>query len=314
MELTRRLALAGGLAAAPAVAHAAAPAYEVLAKGLGFPEGPVAMADGSVIFCEILGKKLSRWRPGGGVVETVLAFPAGAPNGATLGPDGALYVCNNGGRDPYSGGVLQRLDLATKTLTTLYRSVGGNTLSGPNDLVFDEWGDFWFTDMGRTLARTQEMGGLYWAKADGSEVREIAYPIVGANGVALGPDRRTLYVVMAFHRQVQVLKIAGRGQVVQAGGKAQVTGLVGLPGLAGCDSMAMEVNGNLVLANWQAGATVVSPDGRIVEQHPFGGLAVTNLCFGGADMRDVYLTANGPDGGMLLKTRWPRPGLKLLGR
>jgi gluconolactonase len=314
MELTRRLALAGGIAAAPALATAAAPGFEVLAKGLGFPEGPVAMADGSVIFCEILGKKLSRWRPGAGAVETVLAFPAGAPNGATLGPDGALYVCNNGGRDPYSGGALQRLDLATRQLKTLYSAVAGNGLSGPNDLVFDEWGDIWFTDMGRTVARTHELGGLYWAKADGSEVREVAYPIMAANGVALSPDRRTLYVVMAFHRQVQVLRIVGRGQAAQTGGKVEVKGLVGLPGLAGCDSMAMEAGGNLVLANWQAGATVVSPDGRIVEQHPFGGLAVTNLCFGGADMRDAYLTANGPDGGVLLKTRWPRPGLKLLHR
>ena len=313
MTLTRRLALAGGLAAAPVLARAAAPAFEVLAKGLQFPEGPVPMADGSVIFCEILGKKLSRWRPGG-AVETVFEFPAGAPNGATLGPDGALYVCNNGGRTPYSGGALQRLDLATRTPKTLYTEVAGNRLSGPNDLVFDEWGDIWFTDMGRVLARTQELGGLYWAKADGSEIREVAYPIAGANGVALGPDRRTIYVVQTFERKVQVLKIAGRGQLVQANGKAQMTGLAGLPGLANCDSLAVEAGGNLVIANWQAGATVVSPAGKLVEQRPFGPYSLTNVAFGGADLRTLYATGNGADGGVLLLAAWPRPGLKLLHR
>lgn len=312
-ELTRRGLMVGGLAAAPAFARAAA-AFEVLAKGLQFPEGPVPMADGSVIFCEITAKRLSRWQPGGGV-EAVFDFAGGAPNGATLGPDGALYICNNGGRPPaYVGGALQRLDLSTRTLKTLYTTVAGNPLSGPNDLVFDEWGDIWFTDMGRTLSRTQELGGLYWAKADGSEAREIAYPIAGANGVALAPDRRTLYVVQTFQRQVQALKITGRGQVAHAGGKAVVKGLIGLAGFANCDSMAVEANGDLVIANWLAGTTVVSPAGRLVEQRSFAPYNVTNLAFGGADLRTLYLTANAPDGGVLLRARWPRAGLKLLYR
>ena len=272
------------------------------------------MADGSVIFCEILAKRLARWRPGG-KVETVVELPAGAPNGASLGPDGALYICNNGGRPPaYAGGALQRFDLATKQLKTLYSASSDGPLVGPNDLVFDEWGDVWFTDMGRTLPRSQELGGLYWGKADGSEIRQIAYPIAAPNGVALGPDRRTLYLVQTFQRQVHALKIEGRGKVAQADGKAAIKGLAGLPGLANCDSMAVEAGGNLLIANWQEGVTVLAPDGRLLGHRSFAPYNVTNLAFGGADMRTLYLTANAPDGGVLLRARWPRSGLKLLYR
>src|SRR4029450_9467972 len=66
-----------------------------IASGLEFPEGPVAMPDGSVVLVEMLGPRLTRVRPDG-TKETVAEMPGG-PNGAALGPDGAMYVCNNGG-------------------------------------------------------------------------------------------------------------------------------------------------------------------------------------------------------------------------
>ena len=72
-------------------------AIEVIAEGLDFPEGPVVMADGSVIVVEIHAGQITRcW--GGGRKE-VVAMPGGGPNGAAIGPDGALYVCNSGGLD-----------------------------------------------------------------------------------------------------------------------------------------------------------------------------------------------------------------------
>jgi len=67
---------------------------KVIAEGLRFPEGPIAMADGSVLLVEIARGTLSRVRDGR--VE-VVADLGGGPNGAAIGPDGACYVCNNGG-------------------------------------------------------------------------------------------------------------------------------------------------------------------------------------------------------------------------
>src|SRR5262245_66054109 len=71
------------------------PQITEVASGLKFPEGPVALDDGSVLVVELGGGCITRVRPDGSK-ETV-ASPGGSPNGAAIGPDGALYVCNSGG-------------------------------------------------------------------------------------------------------------------------------------------------------------------------------------------------------------------------
>src|SRR6476659_7983849 len=141
----------------------------LLADGLQFPEGPVAMPDGSVLVVEIFGPTLSRIAPDG--TRTVVAEVPGGPNGAAIGPDGAVYLCNNGGcftpvpvgdlllpgpHDPdrYLGGSIQRVDLATGEVTTLYTECDGLPLRAPNDLVFDAHGGMWFTDHGLRLERS----------------------------------------------------------------------------------------------------------------------------------------------------------------
>lgn len=124
--------------------------FRTITEGLQFPEGPVAMADGSVLLVEIAAGALTRIMPDGS--KTVVARPGGGPNGAALGPDGKCYIANNGGfewhrenghirpltqaRD-YTGGRIERVDLATGAVEVLYRACGDIPLKGPNDLVFD---------------------------------------------------------------------------------------------------------------------------------------------------------------------------------
>ena len=133
-----------------------------IATGLLFPEGPVALDDGSVLLVEIARGTLSRVTPNGRV--QVVADLGGGPNGAAIGPDGAVYICNNGGfewtREPgnflrpigqahnYSGGRIERVNLNTGRAERLYDSVDGIGLRGPNDLVFDAHGGFYVTDLG----------------------------------------------------------------------------------------------------------------------------------------------------------------------
>ncbi len=330
-QTTRRALVAGagaGAVLATAAGALAQPqtAFKVMAGELYFPEGPVAMDDGGVVLVEIGRGTLSRVAPDGKV--SVVAQLGGGPNGAAIGPDGACYVANDGGLSfakrnglwaltgvpaDYNGGWVERVDLKTGTAKRLYSTVGANKLSGPNDLVFDTYGDFWMTDTGKMYPRTRDNGGLYWGKADGSEMREIAYPLLTPNGIALAPDRRTLYVALSEKRQIVAYSITGRGALEMDGTVPRQRIVASLPGDQTFDSIAVEAGGNIVVATVRAGRlTVISPAGDVVETVPFPEIAVTNLAFGGKDMRTCFVTLS--QHGQLVSLPWPRAGLKLLYR
>ena len=67
----------------------------IMVTGLGFPAGPVVCADGSVVRTKIRHGRCSRVTPDG--TTSVFSHTGGGPNGHALGPDGAFYLCNNGG-------------------------------------------------------------------------------------------------------------------------------------------------------------------------------------------------------------------------
>ncbi|MGE4047427.1 MAG: SMP-30/gluconolactonase/LRE family protein, partial [Acetobacteraceae bacterium] len=178
---------------------------KILATGLGFPEGPVACADGSVVLTEIRNNRCTRVTADGKV--SVFSETGGGPNGLAIGPDGAFYLCNNGGsryvegtsmgqgpHPDYKFGYVQRIDPKTGEHKMLYTECNGNKLSAPNDLVFDVHGGFYFTDLGKRYARHRDHGGLYYALPDGSKITEIAFPILSPNGCGLSPDGKTIYV------------------------------------------------------------------------------------------------------------------------
>jgi gluconolactonase len=299
--------------------------FEAVAEGLGFPEGPVAMADGSVLFVDILNKTLSRLRPGGDV--EVVAPILGGPNGLAIGPDGAAYVCNNGGvytfvkRAPgvtvpgpppkgFQGGSIQRVDLESGEVTLLYDSCGGQKLLAPDDIVFDRGGGFWFTDSGYQDATAIHKGGVYYATPDGRSIeRKAAIPT--ANGVGLSPDGKTVYVSDTMFGRLWALDLDDDNNVKPGPvpevmpGRAVAT----LPGFQWVDSLKVEAGGGVCVGTlFSGGITIVSPDGG-AERVDVPDFFTTNLCFAGADMQDVFITASST--GKILKTRWPRPGLRL---
>jgi len=167
----------------------------VMATGLQFPEGPIAMPDGSVLVVEIAVGRLTRVLPDGKL--KVVAELGGGPNGAALGPDGHVYICNNGGFSwrtdagftrptgaaaDYQGGSIQRVNLATGGVETLYTACDGIPLHGPNDIVFDADGGFWFTDFGKTFEDRILRGAVYYARPDGRTIRRAAHPVLTPNG------------------------------------------------------------------------------------------------------------------------------------
>ncbi len=295
----------------------------LVAEGLAFPEGPVVMADGSVLLVEIRRGTLSRVRPDG-ATEVVVAL-GGGPNGAAVGPDGAIYVCNNGGRFSWhdqdgltfpgplpaghQGGSIQRVDVARGTVSTLYESCEGRKLLAPNDLVFDRDGGFWFTDYGTSDAEGTRFGAILHARSDGSLIRRAGV-LPTPNGIGLSPDGRTLYAADTQSGRLWACDIVGPGTL----GPGLLPGLPGrvaasLPGYQLLDSLAVEAEGRVSVATLiNGGITSCTASGEM-EHTPVPDPMVTNLAFGGADMRDVFITASGS--GRLYRARWPRPGLRL---
>jgi len=291
----------------------------MITESLQFPEGPVVMPDGSVLVVEVRGGTLARVSLDGEV--TRVADCGGGPNGAAIGPDGSVYVCNNGGfrwrengglvfpgeqPDDYTGGSIQRVDRTTGEVTTLYTHCGDIQLRGPNDIVFDTSGGFYFTDLGKSRPRELDKGAVFYATTDGSTIREVAFPMDHPNGIGLSPDGQTLYVAESTTSRVWAWDIEGEGEL------ANKRLVVSLPGVQYLDSLAIEASGNVCLATLLTGAiTVVSPKGETVEvvKVPEPDPMVTNICFGGPDMTTAYITSSGR--GRLYEKTWTRPGLNL---
>lgn len=302
-----------------------------VASGLRFPEGPIAMPDGTVILVEMFGPRITRVFPDGSK-QTVAEVPGG-PNGAAIGPDGALYLCNNGGSfspvdmggllfpgpfDPsrYIGGRIQRVDLAAGEVTDLYTQCDGRPFRGPNDLVFDTAGGFWFTDHGihDTQARTSDLSSIYYARADGSSVVEVVHPVDSPNGIGLSPDGTHLYWAETFHGRVMQRTVTGPGTLADPIPLDPSVCLAGLAGYQLLDSLAVDGAGNVCVATLaNGGITVISPDGSRVEHIPTGDPLTTNICFadddGSGEYRTAYITLSGT--GRLVKMRWPYRGLRL---
>jgi len=178
------------------------PGARVVAADLAFPEGPVAMPDGSVVLVEIRGQQLTRIATDGRK-ETIAKIPGG-PNGAALGPSGKIYVCNNGGfswkesrgvwgpgpLDPvdYIGGSIQRVDLSSGEVETVVDSCNGRKPLGPNDLIFDKEGGLWFSDFGKRRSRDIDLGAVYYLKPGLTQIVEVIFPLQQPNGIGLSPD------------------------------------------------------------------------------------------------------------------------------
>jgi gluconolactonase len=302
------------------------PVIREIATGLKFPEGPIALPDGDVLLVEIARGTLSRVKPDGRV--EVVAHTGGGPNGAAMGPDGKVWICNNGGFEwidmgggrlrpahqpkDYSGGRIERVDLATGAVEVVYTHGPNGPLRGPNDLVFDADGGLWFTDLGKTRARDLDYGAVYYARPDGSSIVEVVQPMLTPNGIGLSPDGKRLYVAETRAGRLWAWDIEGPGTLRKQpfpspwGGRL----MVDMSTYRLFDSLAVDAAGNVCVASlMEGGITVVSPQGGELEFVPMPDVYTTNLCFGGRGLKTAFATLSTT--GKLVAIDWPRAGTPL---
>lgn len=303
--------------------------FDVVTTGLLFPEGPIALPDGDALVVEIHRGTLTRVSPDG--TRTAVADLGGGPNGSAIGPDGRVYIANSGGLgrfevgpyafaggtpEDYVTGSLQAVDLATGAVDTLYTECDGTQLRGPNDIVFDAHGGCYITDHGKSDDKVADRGRVYYCAPDGSSITLAVGDLNAPNGIGLSPDGTRLYVSETYTARVWWWEVTAPGQLTGGRTLAGSGGgnfLWGSGDFRYLDSLGVEADGNVCVASLATpGIVVISPEGDLVdfvEIDTDGDPGITNICWGGDDMRTAFVTASST--GKLLRFEWPRPGLVL---
>lgn len=258
-------------------------------------EGPAW--DGSGLFYTSIGNhEIRRYDPATGDVATVHR-DTGASNGLVFDARGGLYACEQARR------AIARYDV-DGTRTVLVERFEGRRLNSPNDLVLDSRGGIWFTDprygddhRDRELDHCSVYRLTPPAAGTGPwDIRRVTFDTTRPNGLLLAPDERTLYVAQSDYDRGAVRQLwaypldddatLGPRRVLHDFGEAR-----------GIDGMCWDAGGNIVATcGWELSGpgprvAVFTPDGTVLEEHPVPAGRPTNCAFGGAELRDLYVTA-----------------------
>ena len=279
---------------------AAAPAAVIC-----FLEGPAADAAGNVFFSDIAGNRILKMDAKGAV--TTFRADSGRTNGNCFDAEGRLISCEGGEQGPGRRRVV-RTDMKTGAVTVLTDQYDGQRYNSPNDCCVDAKGRIWFTDPRYGADRTDlemDVEAVYRIDHAGKVKRVLTQKEIDRpNGIAVAPDDQTLYVIdshpkVGGNRKVWAFDLAGDGslsrqRVVYDFGKGR-----------GGDGMRVDRNGNLWVAaginkprgnpgeslDVPAGVYVISPDGKLLGRIPLPEDLITNVAFGGADRKTLYVTA-----------------------
>ncbi|MCP3992915.1 MAG: SMP-30/gluconolactonase/LRE family protein, partial [Actinomycetia bacterium] len=287
----------------------------VVASGLWFPEGPAIARNGDVLVTEIAGQRIGRVTPDGGV--SVLAETGGGPNGAAFGPDGYLYVANNGGRwpsdmpstveagaPPEGRGSIQRI-LPDGEVEIFLTEIDGVPLNSPNDLAFDGHDGFYFTDprWAGSTGGAGDTGPVCYVDGKGRANR-VAGGIRFPNGIGVRDDGQTLIVSESLTGMLLSFRIESPG-VLSEGSKGN--GMIGRRSVP--DGFCFDSLGRIIVAGHETNALFVldGADGRPLHTVELPDVGPTNCCFGGPDHQTLYVTSS--DLGQLLALEWDVPGM-----
>ena len=267
------------------------------ASGFEFVEGPAFNRDGELFVVNVKGGYVSRVSPRGKV--SVFVNTNGAPNGAKFDAHGHLFVCDCK--------LKSILDIAPDGLfSKVVTECDGKPLKGPNDLCFSGDGSYYFTDP-EGSSPENPIGTVHYVDSGGN-VSTFAQGLQYPNGVAVSEDGRRVYVAETFTRYIHAFALRPDGSAAASRIHAELP-----EGGLGPDGMALDVEGNLYVAYYDAGVvTVIDQWGNVKEELDAGGKRPTNVAFGGKDRRRLYITETETDCVYVHKVKIP--GLPLYGQ
>lgn len=276
------------------------------ATELVFTEGPAYHSDGSVFFTEIGNNRIMRLAPGAESADTFLQ-PSGRANGLMFDANGQLVVCEGNEKGGLGGRRITRIDPISKKRTVIVARYKGGRFNSPNDLCIDASGRIYFTDPYYGPDRDgleQTVEGVYRVDADGKNIvrvldeRHIARP----NGISISSDQKTLFVVdnhplkpvrklWSFELDADGLATGKRKEFHDFGAGRGGDGMC----IDTQDNIYVTAGANRLYTNQTtdnpAGIYVFSKTGKFLGHIPVPEDMVTNCCFGGRDLKTLYVTA-----------------------
>jgi gluconolactonase len=282
----------------------AAATVRELASRIGFTEGPVWTHDGRLLVVSMSRGLILEVDP---VARgaTVVAEPGGGPNGMAEGPDGAVWIAQNGGRHRASSSKRVALPGIQRWHDSVVTDVATETFTAPNDCAIGPDGRLWFTDpLGSAFRGTSTPGRIWALDPATEEVELVAEGPLFPNGLAFGPYRNDLYVAETRTGRILLYTLTPNGlSAPTAFAKLDR----GSP-----DGLAFDAEGHLLAAAPDADCIVVmDPAGRVTGHIQLeAGSFPTNVCFGGRELSTLFITA--AIGGRVFAVESEVPGLPLL--
>jgi gluconolactonase len=259
-----------------------------------FLEGPSFDRSGNLYVTDIPFGRIFRISPSG--EWTLVTEYDGWPNGLKIHRDGRIFITD------YKRGIVL-LDPASGKVTPLVETRRSESFKGVNDLVFASNGDLYFTDQGQTGLH-DPTGRVFRLRAGGT-LDCLVDTVPSPNGLVLNLAETQLYVGVTRGNAVWRLPLMADGGVSKVGLWIQLSG-----GLAGPDGLALDEEGGLVVAHPGMAVWRFDRLGRPTHRIDLvGGSFGTNIAFGGAGNRALYITES--ESGTVLRAEMPAPGRRM---
>ncbi|PWN08011.1 SMP-30/gluconolactonase/LRE family protein [Rhodohalobacter mucosus] len=252
---------------------------EVVTEGFQFTEGPYWHSDGYLLFSDIPANRIYKWTPGNPESEVFLE-PSGNSNGIDARPDGTLLLAQ------HAGMVSEVTD--SLTTTPIASEYNGMRLNSPNDLTVRSDGLIYFTDPTFGVSDEEQeldFAGVYRINSDGSV--ELLYDRFRLpNGIAFSPDESYLYINDSDTGQILRFEVLDNGNIENPEPFANVGALAEM---GGSDGMVTDTDGRLYTTG-PNGLIIYDRDRNVIKRIPFDH-QITNLAWGGDELRELYVTS-----------------------